>query len=216
MRPDHTSRPPSFHFKKITWLVEASGQRAASLDELLRLLTVADPDTIGFHMHREFLQVKFAHAEWPNDFAYWATRVLGDEVLGERLANLRVTGHPDLGAVQRELARIVADHTLRFPQLAQVRVPQGREFNFCSAVKFVMTTGRSARTREELIAAIAEVESSSLFYHLFEARNDFPSFAEEQLGDEVLAARLRRFDPYMFSLEQARAKLVQILGEAAR
>jgi hypothetical protein len=216
MKPDHASRPRPFHFKKITWLVEASGQRAGSLDELLRLLTVADPDAIGFHMHREFLQVKFAHAEWPNDFAYWAARVLGDEVLGERLANLRVSGHPDLGAVQRELARIVADHSLRFPQLAQVRVPQGREFNLCSAVKFVMATGKSARTLEELTAAVGEVESSSLFYHLFEARHDFPRFVEEQLGDEALATRLRRFDPYMFSLEQARAQLVKLLGEAAR
>ncbi len=205
-----------FQFKTIIWLVEASGQRAGSLDELLRLLTVADPDAIGFHMHREFLQVKFAHAEWPNDFAYWAARILGDEVLGERLANLRVSGHPDLGAVQRELARTVADHCLKFPSLAHVRVPAGREFNLCSAVKFVMSTGRSARNLSELTAGIAEVESSSLFYHLFESRHDFPHFAEEQLGDEALATRLRRFDPYMFSLEQARAQLVKLLGEAVR
>ena len=216
MRSDPIRRTAAFTFRKLIWLVEASGQRAASLDELLRLLTVADPDAIGFHMHREFLQVKFAHAEWPNDFAYWASRVLGDEVLGERLANLRVSGPPDLAVVQRELARIVADHCVRNPPLAQVRVPQGREFNLCAAIRFVMTTGRSAHTLSELISAVAEVESSSLFYHLFEARRDFPRFAEEQLGDAALAARLERFDPYMFSLEQARAQLVKILGEASR
>ena len=51
-----------FVFRKVTWLVEASGKRAASLDELLRLLTVAEPRAIAFHMHREYLAVKFAHA----------------------------------------------------------------------------------------------------------------------------------------------------------
>jgi hypothetical protein len=206
--------PNPFVFRKVTWLVEASGKRAGSLDELLRLLTVADPDAIAFHMHREFLQVKFAHAEWPNDFAYWVVRVLGDEVLGERLANLRVAGHDDLASVQRAIARIVADHCVRNPELARVRVPVGRELNLCSAVKFVMTTGRSARNLAELTTAVGEVEASSIFYHLFEARNDFAEWTRETLRDEALAARLRGFDPYMFSIEQARAQLVKILGEA--
>jgi hypothetical protein len=203
-----------FVFRKVTWLVEASGKRAGSLDELLRLLTIADPDAIAFHMHREFLQVKFAHSEWPNDFAYWASRVLGDEVLGERLANLRVGGHADLAAVQRELARVVADHCVKNPDLARVRVPLGREFNLCTAVKFVMTTGRTARNLSELTAAVGEVEASSLFYHLFEARNDFAEFVERTARQPALAARLQRFDPYMFSIEQARAQLLKLLGEA--
>lgn len=204
-----------FVFRKVTWLVEASGKRAASLDELLRLLTVAEPDAIAFHMHREFLAVKFAHAEWPNDFAYWTARVLGDEVLGERLAQLRVAGHRDLESVQRELARVVADHCVKHPALATVRVPLGREFNLCTAVRFLMTTGRTATTLAELTTAIGEVEASSLFYHLFEARGDFGQFVTTTLQNPALAARLERLDPYMFSIEQSRAQLLKLLGEAA-
>jgi hypothetical protein len=204
-----------FTFKKVTWLVEASGRRAGTLDELLRLLITADPDAIAFHLHREFLQVKFAHAEWPNDFAYWAARVLGDEVLGERLANLRAAGHPDLSSVQHELARAVAEHCVAYPEAAHARVPAGREFNLCNAVKFVMTTGRAARSLAELQSGVAEVEASSLFYHLFESRREIVRFVDEELHDAPLAERLRRFDPYMFSLEQARARLLKLFGEVA-
>src|SRR5688572_14335353 len=98
-----------FVFKKVIYLVEATGRRATTLDDLLRMLTVAEPHAIGYHMHREFLAYKFAHTEWPNDFAYWSARVLGDDVLGERLANIRVFAHSSLADVRAELARIVAD-----------------------------------------------------------------------------------------------------------
>lgn len=211
-----------FVFRKVLYLVEATGLRAARLDELHRLVTVADPESIGFHLHREFLQYKFAHAEYPNDFAYWSARVLGDEILGERLANVRVFQHGTMGEVQRAISFTIADHLIRWPAAAAQTAPRGREFNLCNVRKFVMGTGRAARDLPELTAAIAEVEASSLYYHLFETRfstgmgrpNDFASWVEHGLKRPRLAARLAGFDPYMFSLEQARRVLLRTLTEA--
>src|SRR5262245_21739441 len=99
-----------FIFRKVLYLVEATGMRAPRLDDLLRLVVVADGNSIGFHMHHEFLAYKFAHAEYPNDFAYWSARVLGDEILGEQLANLRVFQHRSLAEVQKAICQIIADH----------------------------------------------------------------------------------------------------------
>jgi len=211
-----------FVFRKVLYLAEASGRRARGLDDLLRLVTVADPSSIGYHMHREFLAYKFAHAEWPNDFAYWAARVLGDEILGERLANLRAFRHATLAELKAELAQVIADHMLRVPEAALGRAPAGRELDFATARKFVLPTGRTARTLAELAGAIAEVESSSLFYHFFETRyearvpreGDFAAWARDVLLRPDLAARLAGFDPYMFSLEQLRRVLMRILSEA--
>src|SRR3972149_103871 len=107
-----------FVFRKVLYLAEASGRRARGLDDLLRLATGAGPSAVGSHMHREFLAYKFAHAEWPNDFAYWAARVLGDEVLGERLANLRAFRHATPPQPKAELAQGDADHLLRGPHAA--------------------------------------------------------------------------------------------------
>src|SRR5215813_6832305 len=117
-----------FIFRKVLYLVEATGMRAPRLDDLLRLVVVADGNSIGYHMHREFLAYKFAHAEYPNDFAYWAAKVLGDDILGERLANLRVFRHGALGEVQHEIAAILADHMIRYPEVTAARSPVGREF----------------------------------------------------------------------------------------
>lgn len=213
-----------FVFKKVLYLVEATGLRAGGLDELLRLVTLADANSIGFHMHREFLQYKFAHAEYPNDFAYWVVRVLGDEILGERLANLRVLKHASLSDVQREIGRLIADHVSRYPNAAAQRAPRGRDFNLCNVRKFVMETGRTARDLMEFAGAIAEIEASSLYYHLFETRfmdgqvvrpNDFAAWVELSLGRHDLAARLTAFDPYMYSLEQTRRVLLRVLTEEA-
>jgi hypothetical protein len=218
--------PDPFIFRKVFYLVEATGRRARRLDELHRLVVVADIDAIGYHMHREFLTYKFAHTEYPNDFAYWTARVLGDEIVGERLANLRVFKHGSLSGLKAEISEIIADHLLSYPETANQVAPRGREFNLCNARKFVLTTGRIARDLPEFTGALAEVEASALYYHMFETRydsggagggrrpNDFADWTRQALGLPRLADKLESFDPYMFSLEQARRALIRLCSEA--
>src|SRR5215468_5664488 len=117
-----------FVFKKVLYLVEVTGRKARTLDELLRALAVVPPESVGYHMHREFLAYKFAPIEYPNDFAYWAAKVLGDEILGERLANLRVFKHRSLEALRGEIARLVGEHLIERPEAAAQVAAPGREF----------------------------------------------------------------------------------------
>src|SRR5260370_22997824 len=197
-------------FKKVLYRVEVRGRRARTLDELLRAVAVVPADSVGFHMHREFLAYKFAYTEFPNDFAYWVAKIVGDEILGEKLANLRVFKHRSLEGVRRELAHLIGEHLLQFPDAAKQVAPPGREFHFTFARSVIMDCNRTARSLEELIAAIAEVEASSLYFHLFETRfsggqgrdNDFAEWLRSSLANEELAARIANIDPYMFSLEQ--------------
>jgi hypothetical protein len=213
-----------FIFKKVLYLVEVTGRRAKSLDELLRALAVVPPESVGYHMHREFLAYKFAPIEYPNDFAYWTARVLGDEILGEQLANLRVFKHRSLDGLRAEIARLVGEHLLEYPEAAKALVPRGREFHFQMARSIVMGCNRWAATLEELVGALADVEASSLYFHLFETRfaggkgrdNDFAEWIRASLGDEELAAKVANVDPYMFSLEQVRKVLLKTLQPAVR
>jgi hypothetical protein len=212
----------SFVFKKVLYLVEVTGRRARTLDELLRALAVVPLESVGYHMHREFLAYKFAPIEYPNDFAYWAAKVLGDEILGEKLANLRVFKHRSLEGLRSEIARLVGEHLFERPEAAAQIATPGREFYFLSARSVVMDCNRSASSLEELIGALAEVESSSLYFHLFETRfsggagreNDFAEWVRSSLASEELAARIANIDPYMFSLEQVRRTLLARLMEA--
>jgi hypothetical protein len=216
--------PQPFVFKKVLYLVEVTGHRARTLDELLRALSVVPADSVGYHMHREFLQYKFAPIEYPNDFAYWTARVLGDELLGEKLSVLRVFKHRSLDGLRQELSRVLAGHLMEVPAASQTAAPPDREFHFLQARSVVMDCNRTAASRDELVGALAEVESSSLYFHLFETRfggglgrdNDFAEWIRSSLGEEELAARVANVDPYMFSLEQVRRSLLKIFLEQGR
>src|SRR5205823_3776955 len=111
--------PEPFVFKKVLYLVEVTGRRARTLDELLRALAVVPAESVGYHMHREFLAYKFAPIEYPNDFAYWSAKVLGDDILGEKLASLRVFKRRSRG--DEELAARVANVDPYMFSLEQVR-----------------------------------------------------------------------------------------------
>jgi hypothetical protein len=210
-----------FVFRKVLYLVEVTGRRARTLDELLRALAVVPAESVGFHMHREFLAYKFVPLEYPNDFAWWTAKILGDEILGEKLANLRVFKYRSLDGVRLELSRLVGEHLLSFPDAARSGAPEGREFHFLVARSVVMDCNRSARDLDEFAGAIAEIEASSLYFHLFETRfsggrgreSDFAEWIRSSLGDQDMAARVANIDPYMFSLEQVRRTLLKTLLE---
>ena len=207
-------------FRKVLYLVEAAGRRAATLDELLRALAVVDPNSVGYHMHREFLAHKFVHKEHTNDFAHWVARVLGDRPLAERLDNLVVFRFRSLEALRGEIARLIAEHLIAEPSAAAQRVPSGREFHFALPRAVVMETGRQATDLASFAAALAAVPASSIYFHLFETRfagadgrdNDFAEWIAGSLDRGELAKRVAQIDPYMFSLEQARRKLQQLVA----
>jgi hypothetical protein len=212
--------PEPFVFKKVLYLVEVTGRRARTLDELLRALAVVPPESVGYHMHREFLEYKFAPIEYPNDFAYWSGKVLGDQVLAEKLAVLRVFKHRSLDGLRGELARLVGEHLLEYPEAGQKHAGVGREFHFLYARSVVMGCDRSVRNLDEMVAAVADIEAASLYFHLFETRfwggrgreSDFAEWIRTSLGDEKLSAKLENVDPYMFSLEQVRKVLLKQLA----
>jgi hypothetical protein len=211
--------PEPFIFKKVLYLVEVTGRRARTLDELLRALATVPAESVGFHMHREFLAYKFAPIEYPNDFAYWAAKVLGDQILGEKLANLRVFKHRSLDGLRLEIARLVGEHLIESPDAGKLSAPPDREFHFLMNRAVVMSCNREAHDLEEMIGALAEIESASLYFHLFETRfwggqgrdNDFAEWIRESLGNDVLADKVSHIDPYMFSLEQVRRTLIGVM-----
>ena len=213
-----------FVFRKMLYLVEATGMRARTLDQMLRVVTVVDPLSIGFHMHREYLEFRFVDPEWPNDFSYWSAKVLGDQVLAEKLAALRVFNYRTLEGLQRHLARMLAEHMESVPESTHLVAPHGRDFIFSMARSIVMDVGRQTRTLEEFANALMEVEGSSIYFHIFETRFyggeghaiDFALWVTQSLGMPELGERMAAFDPYVFSLEGARKAMVRMVTEEAR
>lgn len=211
-----------FIFRKVVYLVEATPRRASGLDELLRCVACVDARSIGYHMHREFLAHRFVHAEYPNDFAHWVARVIGDEMLAERLANLNVFRFNSLEDLRGELAHQIAEHLTQNPAAVAERAPAGREFYFQAARTLVLDCRERAEDLRSLAASLQTVAASSIFYHLFatrfgggDARNDFAVWIDQSLGEKELATRVGQIDPYMFSLDESRRRLIDLVAPAA-
>jgi hypothetical protein len=81
-------------------------------------------------------------------------------------------------------------------------------------------TGLEAGTLRAFRRALADVEVSAIYYHVFEARhrlnsseNDFSAWALQSLGMPDLAHRLRSINPYLGSLERLRSALISLCDE---
>ncbi len=199
-----------------------AGRTARTLDELLRALAVVPAESVGYHMHREFLAYKFAPIEYPNDFAQWAAKTIGDEILAEKLSSLRVFEHRSLEKLRGEILRLVGEHLIKYPETATRVARPDRAFHFLVARSVIMDCGRTAKNLDEMAKGLAEIESSSLYFHLFETRftggqgreNDFAEWLRGGSDCEAIAAKVANVDPYMFSLEQVRRTLTRIFTEA--
>lgn len=218
------ARPPTsvgpFEFRKVVFLVEITAFRAASLGRLLTGVTLAPEPCIFYHLHQRFFREPDRLPEYPDDFSAWADGFLGDGVAAERLANLNLFRSVDLAVLRREISVILAE---RLQQGGKGRqAPPGADFIFCRPRLVEFGSGRSARTPAEFVELLRDIDSDSIGYHLFlpkgsrgRVSNDFAAWFEGQ-GYASLARQLDAFDPYLNSLEDNRAYLLELIEMGVR
>jgi len=95
---------------------------------------------------------------------------------------------------------------------------EGEEFHFIKSVSFVMPTAYSANNLEEFVEILEKITIDSIYYHVFEARlrlerptNDFSMWMEDALGCQDLADEIARLDPYTYTMEELRKRIVSII-----
>jgi hypothetical protein len=207
------ARTAPFEFRRVAFLVEVTSFRAATLGQLLTGITLAPGESIFYHLHRRFFAAPDHLPEYPNDFAAWSDEMLGDPVLAERLANLNLFRSADVGTVRREISVILAE------QLRDVgdarRAIAAAEFAFCRPRVVELGSDTHAATPTEFLDILRHIDPSSIGHHLFTPKasgrvNDFSAWFEA-LGYASLARQLDTFDPYLNSLEDNRAYLIELV-----
>jgi hypothetical protein len=195
------------------------GVRAENERQLAQLIEEVPLDSIYYHTHGFFLRHKFVAGPYPNDFATWAALEVRDRALGERLAMVDPADVAGLEALRDELVAVIDEHLRDLPIVP--RVVTGEPFDFIQSRTVEIPIGPEVRTLEEFRDALLEVDLSALYFHLVEARmrlgrgqNDFAAWLERGLGLPRLAARVRVVDPYAGSLEQTRARLIDLCDQA--
>ncbi len=197
-------------------LTVLTGRKARDLAELLENIKTAPGSVIYNHTHHFIQQHQYLSPEPPNDFAFWVTNVLQEDVLGEKLAAIDIVSFPTIRSLKEKIAATIEDYLNRTPNIRTA--PEGEEFYFMGAITFVLPTRYRACDLREFCEALQKVSVHSLYFHIFEARlrlerrtNDFSMWFEDSLGEHALAQEVSNLDPYTHTLEGLRARICQMV-----
>jgi len=204
-----------FRFCTRLHLSELTGLKAATLGELLRLIKEVPDSCIYNHTHRFLQQHQYLSPEPTNDFAYWVTEVFGERELGERLLRIDTVQYPSLSQLRKRIALIIEAY-LKKSLLARIKfAKKEEEFHFIKTISFVVPTDYVAYDLSEFKEILKKISLDSVYFHVFEARlrlgrktSDFSDWIENCIGDQELAKEISKLDPYIYTLEELRSKIV--------
>jgi hypothetical protein len=213
--PLKTAKPdPSFVFYTERRLVVLTGRKARNAAELLQHLPEVSGSSIFYHTHYLYLSHHFEKPTFYNDFANWVSQALQEERLAERLAAIDILTITSIHELRERIIGAVRQHLGGGGSPREC--PPGEEFHFCQAKSFVMPTGLVARDVAEFFSQVAEVSTACLHFHFFEARlrlerptNDFSQWLKDR-GEEKLARKIDKLNPYTMTLDELKAEIVKL------
>lgn len=208
-----------FRFYECFALTTLTGRRAANIVEFVEILKSASSEAIFHHMHQYFLKPHAVLPEFPNDFAVWVSESLSEPLLAEALANINPFEFSNIEDLRAEILRIIDNYIRSYPSPRPVL--HGREFMFNEGITIVIPTDIEAVQIHDFVQKLKTVDYSSIYFHFYESRlrlgrptDDFSEFLATSLDSPGVAARIKSLDPYMYSTEVLRDKIVKLVEEA--
>lgn len=204
-----------FRFFSETHQTRLLGMKAKDPIQLLEGLRKIPESSMYYHTHRFLQQHYRISPEPPNDFAYWITNILGLRELGESITSVDIVNIKSIEELRTRYIKKLEDHILSGKHISGCI--EGHEFHFMDCKTFVFQTDFAANTLAEFTEAMEKIPITSICFHIFEPRlryqkreNDFSIWLRD-IGEPELADRIARIDPYAFTLEGLRKKIIKIL-----
>lgn len=203
-----------FRFYTERRLVEATGFRASTIRELLKHMTRVGGASIFYHTHASYLEHHFVKQRFYNDFATWISSSLQEHKLAEQIAGIDMMNYTSIRDLRVAMIRVIEEHLAERKGERSRKAPPGEEFHFCKAKSFVFPTGIEARSVPEFFQCLHHISPLSLYFHVFESRlrlqratSDFSVWLAD-MGADDLAQKINRLDPYAFTLEELRERII--------
>jgi hypothetical protein len=193
------------------------GRKAKNAAELYSGLREVPAMSIYFHTHRFLQQHHYLSPEPPNDFAYWATNVLNDDILGEQLASIDIMQFVGIEEIRQRFLSLLEEYM----QTAERKIdcPRGEEFHFMSCQTFAFPTPYVATSLRDFQSILQKVSINTIYYHMFDARmrpelgnNDFSIWIRDS-GYPDLAKAIQALDPYSHTLEGLRKAVSKLIDD---
>ena len=209
----------SFYFMDVVNVIKHTGTKATSLKEMRDAIASVSKDCLFHHTCQYFSKGHIQ--EHTNDFAQWIYTSLEQSILAEQLSNIDPYSFTSMTALRKHFLEVIDNYIENFPE-PKVALPD-EAFFFNEAVTFIFPAGVKARNKAEFLMAIKFLDSSSIYYHFFEARarlrkgtDDFSKWIDEVGKAPRIAEKLRAVDPFMNNLENVREKIIGILEEGIK
>jgi hypothetical protein len=207
-----------FYFYTSSNLVELTGEKADTLEELVALLKRCTGSAIFYHVFQSYRERHFAIEKYHFDFAQWIFASLDEEVLAEKLGSLDIRNFASIRELREAIIQVIENHLQEYPQCGKRR---GKTpFFLCQSISLVMPTKNVAWGLEDFYHIIEKIGIRSIHYHLIEARlrlgihtNDFSHWIWTSLNKETLAQRIEDIDIYFYTLDEIRKIIVQFITE---
>jgi hypothetical protein len=191
------------------------GRKARNVGELLEGIRHVPDSSIYHHTHRYLQQHHHISPEPPNDFAFWVTTVLVDRALGEQLSSVDTIQFAGIADLRERFVEIL--ETSLAGKEVRGSCPPGEEFYFLASRSFSFPTPHVAKDPAEFAETLKKVTISSIYYHVFDSRirlakgeNDFSRWFRD-LGMPRLADQLQRLDPYSYTTEGLRNRIIKLV-----
>jgi hypothetical protein len=205
-----------FYFCTKFTQVELLGKSAKNLAELLEKIKEVPGSSIYYHTHRFLQQHHYLSPEPPNDFAYWITNILQENILGEKIASVDIIQFRTIRELRMKFIKLIESYLAKKRQLRSC--PEGAEFYFMSCRTFILPIPYTAHTLREFCKILKKISVDSLYFHIFEARlrlekgdNDFSLWLRDT-GEIKIAEEISKLDPYTYTLEGLRKKIISLVG----
>jgi len=206
-----------FRFCTRLTLTEVTGRKAFNITGLLEGIKAADDAVIYHHTHRFIKQSHHLVPEGANDFAYWVANTVQADRLGEELTSIDIVRYNSLAAIRSAFVEMLERHIAENTGPERTVAP-GREFHFMRAIRFSVPTECAAMDYRSFIECLRAVSVSSLYLHVFEARlrppygvDDFSHWFKTNFDDDTVGKEISRLDPYSYTLESLRRRIIRII-----
>lgn len=192
-----------------------TGEKAFSITELIKGIEKAENSSIYYHTHRFLQQHITKSPEPPNDFAYWIGNILNIGSLSEQISSVNLVQFQNIEDIRKTYLNILNQY-IKTHKHSPVCMP-GQEFYFLSSRTFIMKTDCIASDLSTFKKCISAVDINSIIYHIFDCRlprgradNDFSTWFDS-IGNSDLASAVRKLDPYTYTLEGLRKKIINLV-----
>jgi hypothetical protein len=210
-----------FQFGTASYVVCVGNQSASTLQELQKGLESCSDASIFYHTFQTLGRHHFLTEGFSNDFAQWVLGSCNRPALAERLASVDIRDYVGLTELRTDLTRIVREYCEANPREANQAAFE--TLYFCETIEEQVPLGKEARTLEEFRAGLEDLPHAALQFHFITSRlrlhlhtNDFSVWLTKELGRKELARKIDQIDIYTYTLDAARARILNLVDREIR